>query len=488
MVGFPTNLYARWRALRPAAVELRESGSDQTPHERLLQQIWLHQRLRRDALRTTDGQSVLVLHPGFWNREAGPDFRKALLQIGDAPAQVGDVEIDLRPAGWHQHQHQLNPAYRQVRLHVVWEAPPASPASLPTLVLPGLLDASLGDLEVWFGGLNRSEYPAALLGACAQPLAELAAGGLATVLRQAAQVRLELKAAHFEARARQVGWEQALWEGLFAAFGYKHNVWPMRRLAELLPRLLTTNTGSRPTVGHLQARLLGVGGLLPAQLTHTRTSIDSYLRGVWDAWWRDRESLASETLPRMLWRFDGLRPANHPARRLALAAHWLSDPGWLDRLEDWLTAETPDRLLPASLLARWQVAQDEFWSRHWTLRSPRRAEPHPLLGLQRVTDLAMNVVLPWFWSRAGAGKSRACQDRVEGRYFAWPPAQDNAILRLARARLLAGARMPLPRRAADQQGLLQVVRDFCDQANPLCQTCPFPELVRAARDPDGRPA
>jgi Ni,Fe-hydrogenase III component G len=30
-------------------------------------------------------------------------------------------------------------------------------------------------------------------------------------------------------------------------------------------------------------------------------------------------------LPRPAWKFHGLRPANHPQRRLALAAHWLAD-------------------------------------------------------------------------------------------------------------------------------------------------------------------
>ncbi|MDW8310608.1 MAG: hypothetical protein RMK20_14635, partial [Verrucomicrobiales bacterium] len=56
-------------------------------------------------------------------------------------------------------------------------------------------------------------------------------------------------------------------------------------------------------------------------------------------------------------------------------------------------------------------------------------------------------------------------------------AQDNAVLRLARARLLGGA--PLrPAGAALQQGLIQVVRDFCEHSNALCEQCRFPELVR----------
>jgi hypothetical protein len=67
---------------------------------------------------------------------------------------------------------------------------------------------------------------------------------------------------------------------------------------------------------------------------------------------------------------------------------------------------------------------------------------------------------------------------VEGRYLAWPTAQDNALLRLARHYLLGGHAATRFKTAATQQGLLQIVHDFCDQTNSLCTDCTFPDLVR----------
>jgi hypothetical protein len=32
--------------------------------------------------------------------------------------------------------------------------------------------------------------------------------------------------------------------------------------------------------------------------------------------------------------------------------------------------------------------------------------------------------------------------------------------------------------AAAQQGLIQIVRDFCDHSNAVCENCKLPELVR----------
>ena len=101
-----------------------------------------------------------------------------------------------------------------------------------------------------------------------------------------------------------------------------------------------------------------------------------------------------------------------------------------------------------------------------------------MLGATRLTDIAVNVVLPWLWVRAAEGKSTTLQAEIERRYFRWPVAEDNAILRLARRRLLGTESRAALNSAAAQQGLIQIVRDFCEHSNALCGGCRFPELVR----------
>lgn len=473
----PPGLYERWRVVNHS-LTLREVGIDATPDEALLQRIWAHQRLQRDALRTFDGQPVTVLHPGFRNREAGPDFRDAVLQIGDTRLAPGDVEVDLWPAAWRQHGHDRNPAFSRVRLHVVWKADAAGSLALPTLPLEHALDAPLSRLRDELTATETGDFPAAFTGACAGPLAGLAGGTLTALLDQAALARLRLKAARFAARARQAGWTQALWDGLFAALGYKHNAWPMRRLAELTGRVLADLDSRPPAPFEIQARLLGLSGLLPDQRTRRWPENDAWLRRAWDVWWRWRESVADCVLPRAAWRLHGTRPANHPQRRLALVAHWLAAPGWTDRWTAWLMAESNIRLAVEELLRLLQPGADLFWERHWTLNSAPLSRPQPLLGAPRATDLAINVILPWLWARVQSGADPARSGQVERLYLAWPAAQDNAVLRLARRRLLAGRVLPGPGRAASQQGVLQIVGDFCAVCNALCEGCRFPELVR----------
>lgn len=453
------------------------------PAERLVQAIWQHQRLRRAELKTVDGQGVRVFHPGFASLEGGPDFRGAVLQIGADPPRSGDVEVDLRASGWRAHGHDRNPNFQKVLLHVVWDgagvgagasgqmAPP-HPAVLP---LRDFLDAPLADLSLALENESLRSLPESFRGKCCAPLRGLGEAELARLLEQAARVRLENKAAQFRARAKNAGWEQALWENLFRALGYKHNIWPMQHLAEHRARLRAT----APPAGDeshlaLQARLLGMSGLLPDELTRAQKSTDNYLRRVWDIWWRERDAHSDAVLPRSAWKFYGLRPANHPARRLALASHWLADPDFISKIEKWISAEDGG----AALMKILQVQRDDFWSWHWTFRSARLEKPQPLLGAARVTDLAVNVILPWLWIRAAEGGSDKVRLEVERRFFAWPPAEDNSVLKLARQRLLGTGNARALKTAAAQQGMVQIVRDFCDRSNAACDGCKFPELVR----------
>ena len=435
-------LYVKWRRQAPPPTFREGTG---TPPEQLLQAIWQHQRLRRRDLRTTDGRLTAILHPGFLNLEAGPDFQRALVQVGNAKPLECDVEVDVRSAGWRQHGHDTNPAFGTVGLHVVWQAGPNGPSGLPVVELQNQLDAPLGQLTDALGQATTL-LPQNVSGRCAAPLRDLPAEGVADLLGQAAQVRLETKAAALAAIAERAGWEQALWDGLFTALGYKQNSWPMRQLAELLPEL-RRGLGQTPEPVVLLARLLGTGGLLPDQLDRDKLT-NRYLRTLWDQWWRDRDRLARRILPSSAWTFHGLRPANRPERRLALAAHWLAKRDFVTWLDDWI-CQLPKKPSPAA----------------------------SLLGTGRLHDLAVNVLLPWLHARATAANNDGLAARVAERYFAWPKAQDNSRLKFVRQRLFGGRRVPL-RGAALQQGLLQVQADFCNRTNALCEDCAFPDLVR----------
>ena len=385
---------------------LREG--DPTPPEHLLQQIWQYQRIHRGELRTTDGRRVAVLHPGFMNLEAGPDFQRAYIQVDRAALVECDAEIDVASGGWQQH----------------------GPTDLPVVELKDQLDAPVGELSHALGQAPTAQPPGTL-GRCAAPLADLPTDDVHALLGEAAETRLRAKAGALAAVAARTDWRQALWEGLFTALSYKQNSWPMRRLAELLPEL---GQAVAPVV--ILALMLGVGGLLPDQLDRDKLT-NRYLRTLWDQWWRDSDRLAKRILPRDVWTFHGLRPANRPERRLALAACWLSRPDFVPWLDDWV-CQTETRPTPAAALLGHLTASDEYWSTHWTFRSGRFPKAQPLLGAGRLHDIALNVILPWLYARASADDNTGLA-----------PAGGGALLRVAEG---AGQLTPTIRPAAAARG------------------------------------
>ena len=54
---------------------------------------------------------------GWHNSGSGPDFKETRFQIGDH-SLFGAVEMHVDSSGWYAHQHEKNPDYNSVVLHV----------------------------------------------------------------------------------------------------------------------------------------------------------------------------------------------------------------------------------------------------------------------------------------------------------------------------------------------------------------------------------
>src|SRR5439155_4366128 len=76
--------------------------------ERLIHCIWSEQLFRKNLL--VEGKTLMISSPGWWNLEAGPDFRNAELMI-DGQRVCGDVEIHLNSGDWYHHGHDKDPRY-----------------------------------------------------------------------------------------------------------------------------------------------------------------------------------------------------------------------------------------------------------------------------------------------------------------------------------------------------------------------------------------
>lgn len=370
---------------------------------------------------TTCGEKLRVAHFGEWNREAGPDFKNARIEFEKRGVEEGDIEVDWDARDWENHGHAQNPAFSNTRLHFFIE-PDGAAAFARSCENRHIPQARLHIQN------PPAPIPGILLGAVPVETARAMIDG-------AARFRLGNKhAAHLSA-SRLHGEDAALFFAIAAGLGYKNNAIPFLLAAQRVG--LKTARGVEG-----EAMLFGVSGFLePRDFDDSDETTKTYLKPLWDSWWKVRDTFSRSVLPRSLWRFSGIRPSNHPHRRIgALAA--------VGRNFSVLQKQIRD-MGEKGFRHFFEELEHPYWTRHWNLSADPLAKPVALVGSDRATDLILNAHLP---SLAPESAEKRLRD-IRG-------PQPSGILERASVWLCGEARPLFLKSAWDQQGLLQLYRDF----------------------------
>jgi len=88
--------------------------------EDFLHYVWKFQKFDGINFFTSNNEKLHVKHPGSHNFDSGPDFFNAQIEIG-GQLWAGNLEIHIKSSDWYAHNHQVDIAYNNVILHVVWE-------------------------------------------------------------------------------------------------------------------------------------------------------------------------------------------------------------------------------------------------------------------------------------------------------------------------------------------------------------------------------
>lgn len=428
------------------------------PPELELQALWFSGAFGRE-FRTTAGRTARIVQFGEWNRGAGPDFFRAAVEL-DGEVTTGPIEIDHEPAGWETHGHAENPAFENVILHVVFRDDARLPHTrtaghreVPRVVIsPAQVSDALR--------LPQRDVAIAYPGRCFSPLKHLAPAAIGKLLEEAALHRAQSKAARFLKTAEAHGRDAALFESAAATLGYRANTLPMRLLAQRSPL-----AGLRAAPDACEALLFGTAGFLSPKI-HEQATEDtrSYLRGLWDTWWKERGSQEISAPREIPWKLHGQRPANHPHRRVgalsALVRHW---PGF----RSVAFAEPFSSRAAAEFLTN---LRHSFWDVHHTLTSQVSPRKIAIIGKSHALELIANHLVPL----------ALAENRISFRDY-WKirsSAQNDSVRRCA-IRLFGSENNAAPwtKRLCHHQALLQIYQDFCLDDFSDCSLCPFPEQL-----------
>ncbi|QMU30061.1 DUF2851 family protein [Adhaeribacter radiodurans] len=425
--------------------------------EDFLHYVWQQQYFDKAGLVTSHKEELHVLKPGFYNTNAGPDFTDARLRIG-AEEWNGSVEIHVYASDWEKHNHQTDPKYNQVILHVVWEddkpAQRADGTVIPTIALRGRIPLHLVHTYQQFLE-NRDEIPCS-------PFAPQVPGLIKISMQERVRMeRLQAKADRVLAllTVTQNNWEETCYAWLLSNFGFKINQTGMLRLAKVLPYTILRK--HRHQLIALEALLFGQAGFLQPDAP------DDYGRTLFQEFTFLQHKYALPAgLKRADWNFLRLRPANFPTVRLAQFAALLHQ-------QEHLFAN----LLAADSITAWQgyfqVKSSEYWQTHVLLGQETRHAPKGL-GKSSIHLLLINAVAPLL---VAYGKYKNEDNYVEKAIALLEqlPPEDNRI-----TRLYTGLNF-YHQNAADSQALLQLNQLYCAPRN--CLQCSIGNFILKKNQP-----
>jgi hypothetical protein len=484
-------------------------------HERFLRHIWSKQYLTV-PLQTADGKTLKVFDVGQLNTGSGPDFCNAKIKI-DGVTYLGDVEIHRTVFEWLQHQHQEDPRYNKVILHVVLEKaidPPStnvySGRHIPVLVLGQFLSDSIQ--TIWQKAILDERAKKSETIQCFSKNGILTPEEIEHWLAKLAIERLELKLRQFDERLKQLAherrmtlrerqrpygelplegeyneipplfaeltqkdlshkdlWEQVLYEGTMEGLGYSKNREPFLRLAENMTLKIITNFGMPISDSMIESVMFGVANLLPKNRSIKQKEAQRYVHELRKKWKELRPQYHGEILHAADWQFFPTRPSNFPTIRLAAASLLINDllvNDFFRRIIQTLKANSSAAEKDHKLVQLFHIETNNFWKHHYNF-DKAASNRVTALGESRIREIVINAVLPIALLYARIFKDKAVREGALDVYQSLPASENNSITRLMEKQLLKG-KLSL-KNVSHQQAVIQLYKFYCTEGR--CSDC-----------------
>lgn len=461
-------------------------------NEKHLHYLWAERLIKPyKNLQTLDGRNVVIIWPGLWNTEDGPDFKESSLQIGP-DAILGDVEIHLYSSDWYRHKHHQDHRYDNVILHLVgWSdsknlyVETAHNRKVPQVVLGNIVESEFEEADRFleFGKYSGINARFGGLGRCSQFCLNPKFNSLLQqFLKMAAEARLNYKIERFKKMLTIPDYDTLLYESTMEALGYQHNTTAFREISQAVPLTLTRKIlprfpeEERPLV--IQSLFLYQGNLIPSLSAKFTAESKKYIAKISEIYDRLSKMFTLSKPLKLSWKIKGTRPLNYPARRLAAAGYWLARSRltelfstiknyYLDEYQTRSNTNLKDNLRKCFTPS----LKDDYWLTHTTLTNPPLTKPAALVGKETLLTLEINTFIPLLLLNSS---DTAFSAWLVERWKHLSVLTDNSITRFMKYRLFADktkAGKMFIKTAGDQQALIQIYRDFCAKGFEGCNTC-----------------
>ena len=343
--------------------------------EDLLQYIWKFQYYNSNELCCTNGDAVLVIHPGSHNQNQGPDFTEAKVKINNT-LWAGNVELHINSSHWNLHQHSSDNNYNNIILHVVWhhdvEIKDVSGNNLPTLELQSRVSKLL--LEKYRQLMQNPKFIP-----CENQLHPVNELTLGNWKQRLAAERLMAKSQNILTILQQTNfhWEETFWRLIAANFGLKINDSFFQKIAQSLPIAILAK--HKNNIIQLEALLFGQAGLLNKDFGETYPAM---LKKEYQFYQKkyDLRPVDGDLY------FLRMRPANFPTIRLAQLAMLIHE-------SEHLFSKIKETESVAEVKKMFTVIANDYWHYHYVLDEEADYKIKTL-GRQMVDNIIINTLVP----------------------------------------------------------------------------------------------
>lgn len=408
--------------------------------ESLIQFAWKYRLYDQRKLKLCTGEQLSVLAPGWHNRDSGPDFLNARLKIGDT-LWAGNVEVHIRSSDWFRHNHEDDPAYRNIILHVVLEhdvpVHDLNGAEVKVLELKNRVSDSL--MKQWQTlASERQIIPCATQLNRYLDLFPLWFGRL-TIERIEEKTERINRILSFT----RSNWQEAFYICLARSFGFNVNATPFELLASSIP--FQTILSYKHSLLKIESLLFGQSGLLDfsGQSPYEQSLIREY------TFLAAKHTL--KPLQGHIWKFLRMRPNNFPLIRISQFA------ALLERINDLFEVMNGSYSI-RDLQKLFDVCASPYWTAHYNFGKPGNYS-EKRLGALSIDTIIINTLVPFLFVY---GKARG-DDKLQNRaleYLSNLAPESNSVVNVWKSLGLQ------PKSAADTQAMLQLRNQYCE-----CQRC-----------------
>lgn len=410
--------------------------------EDFLHYIWKHKAFDTKDLKTVQGETVSIKKLGEHNHNSGPDFFNARLSI-DNQVWAGNVEIHIKSSDWYVHNHEVDKAYDNVILHVVWEHDTEifrkDNSEIPTLELKHCVNKSL------LGNYQKLMQSKSWIN-CESNFPEVDDFLLNNWLDRLYIERLEEKSEVIEQLLEQSSndWEAVLFKMLLKNFGLKVNGESFSSLASSFDFSVIRKIQNN--VLDIEALLFGQSNLLEEDVQ------DVYYLDLKERYKFLMQKFNLNNQGVLPVQFFRLRPPNFPSIRLSqFAKLYASEQNLFSRVIDLKTKADYYNLLKKEVT--------DFWKTHYTFSKVSKKSKKQLT--ESFIDLIIinTIILLKFSYAKSQGKFI---DENLFKLIKQIKMEKNSIV----SRFLDIKK--IEKNALNSQALLQLKSQYCDKNKCLC--------------------